>query len=341
MEKWVVTGISGSGRIEFLEELKEYAESQGRKVEVHDVGHLISEECDNLGIELKDDKILDVDRNLLSSLRSNALKEVENRILKSTEVDLHLIGIHALFRWKHRIIPGISFSDILTIEPDGFMNVVHNVEEIITANKENPKWDEETLPGGDETQAWLMEEEFVTQVLANVTKNPMYLVARNQDKANIYDLFFTEKEKIYLSYPITAVKENSPELLDKIQGEIFEQLKEEFIVFNPLDIEDMSLIEDEEGIPPEIENLTPEAKQKIKTRTIERDYRFIDQADYVVVFYLTEKTSPGVLSEIFYAKRNQKPVYMVFPYSKSPFLEDAITHIDESPEELMNTLKRL
>jgi hypothetical protein len=31
-------------------------------------------------------------------------------------------------------------------------------------------------------------------------------------------------------------------------------------------------------------------------RTIERDYRFIDQSDVVVVLYMTEKVSPGVLA---------------------------------------------
>jgi nucleoside 2-deoxyribosyltransferase len=146
---------------------------------------------------------------------------------------------------------------------------------------------------------------------------------------------------ICLSYPITAVRDSEPELLKQIQGPVLEQLEKMFIVFNPLTIKDMTLLSEDikEDIPELLKELSPLAKELIKSRTIERDYRFIDQLDAVVVFYMTEKTSPGVLSEIYYAHKNQKPVYMVFPFLKSPFLEDAITYIEQDIDKMMDILE--
>jgi hypothetical protein len=44
---------------------------------------------------------------------------------------------------------------------------------------------------------------------------------------------------VYLSYPITEIREENPELLEKIQGPILQRLEKLFVVFNPLSIQDM------------------------------------------------------------------------------------------------------
>jgi adenylate kinase/nucleoside 2-deoxyribosyltransferase len=341
MKKWVCTGISGSGRIEFLEELAAYANANGRHVVVHDVGALIKQECFRNRMPFTDERILDLDQNLLRSLRSAALKEANILILKKPDADLHLIGVHGTFRWKHRIIPGMSYSDLLEIQPDGFLNIVDDVKTIVSINGRNPKWDADTLPSLEETQEWMLEEEFVTEVLADVTERPVYIVARRHTIANLADLFFSNKKRIYLSYPITAVQKDEPALLKRIQGPILHDLEQLFVVFNPLAIKDMSLANQEtiEGLPTSVRAITPKAKEIIKARTIERDFQFIDQADGVVVFYLTDRLSPGVLSEILYAHRNQKPVFMAFPGARSPFLEDMATVIESDVDRLMTVLK--
>lgn len=340
MKKWVCTGISGSGRIELLEELAAYAKTHGRDVVVHDVGALIKQECLRNRMPFTDERILDLDQNLLRSLRSAALKEANILILKKPDADLHLIGVHGTFRWKHRIIPGMSYSDLLEIQPDGFLNVVDDVKTIVSINGRNPKWDAETLPSLEETQEWMLEEEFVTEVLADVTERPVYIVARRHTISNLADLFFSDKKRIYLSYPITAVQKDEPELLTRIEGPILRDLEQLFVVFNPLAIKDMSLANQQTNgdLPTSVRAITLKAKEIIKARTIERDFQFIDQADGVVVFYLTERLSPGVLSEILYAHRNQKPVFMAFPGARSPFLEDIATVIEPDVDSLMSVL---
>lgn len=187
----------------------------------------------------------------------------------------------------------------------------------------------------------MIEEEFVTEVLADVLGKPLFLVARRHHPSNISDLFFSDKKKIYLSYPITAVKDDNPNLLGQIQGEILEELEKLFVVFNPLAIEDISLTYLKEGdaVPKLLEQLTPKAKQLLKARTVERDFQFIDQSDAVVVFYLTDKVSPGVLAEIYYANRNMKRVFACFQGKASPFLEGAVTELTTTIDEQMALLR--
>lgn len=88
-------------------------------------------------------------------------------------------------------------------------------------------------------------------------------------------------------------------------------------------------------LPDKVLDLSSDSMEMIKSRTIERDFQFIDQSTFVVVIYLTDKVSPGVLSEIIYASNHNKPVFMVFPYSKSPFLENYATKIFNDLDDLL------
>lgn len=340
MEKWIFTGISGSGRIELLEEIRQEAQSRSHSVLTYDVGGLIRQESIDHHIPIVDERFLDMDHSQLRLLRASALKEVELSILRNQAVDFHLIGIHATFRWKGRLIPGISYQDSLRLGPNGFVNVVNDVREVWQANQRNRKWDQHTLPDITETQEWMMVEEFASEILSDVQGKAIYLVSRRHNTANLTDLLLTDKKKIYLSYPITAVQEAQPELLERIQGEVLTRLEDLFVVFNPLSIGDMPLAVPGavDGIPELVHQLTPRAVEFIKSRTIERDFQFIDQSDAVVVFYMTEKVSPGVLAEIYYAKRNQTPVFMVFPGKRSPFIEDAATVIEPDIDQLLDKL---
>lgn len=340
MEKWIVTGVSGSGRIELLEQIRDHSASLGKRVVVHDVGQIIRDECRRLRIPVADDLLLDMDAAQLRTLRSSAIKEVRLRIGGTPEADLHLIGLHATFRWKGRLIPGIGYQDVLGIGPTGFLNVVDDLNSIVKVNAANPKWDDVTRPSLEETQTWIMEEELVTQILSEVASASCYVVAKTHNIPNLADLFFSDKKRIYLSYPITGVRQDNPGLLQEIQGPILERLEVRFVVFNPLTIKDMSLTYAEAAaeLPHLKEKLTANTKNIIKTRTIDRDFHFIDQSDAVVVFYLTERVSPGVLAEIYYAHRNLKPVYIAYAGKRSPFLEDAATIIENTVDGLMDRL---
>jgi adenylate kinase len=188
LKNWIVTGISGSGRVELLNEIAEYAKSKDKKVMVHDVGKLIFDECLKRKIPIFDKRILNINNYLLQTLRASALKEIKIKILENPNIDINLIGIHCMFRWKRRLISGISFSDLADFEIEGFLNIVDNVKKIYENNSNNPKWDSETLPNPEQTQEWMMEEEFVTHILSNVINKPMYIVAREHNTYNLFEL---------------------------------------------------------------------------------------------------------------------------------------------------------
>jgi len=333
MAIWVATGVSGSGRRELLDALAEEARSAGQRVAAHDVGELLRRECRRIGLPFDDQRILNVDRRLLESLRSSALRQAQLQIVQSPSDTLHFVGVHAVFRWKHRIIPGISYGDLAELNPAGLLNIVDDLATVCSTNRSNPKWTPDSLPSYTETQDWMMEEELVTETLGDVLGKPVFLVSRRHRIPNLLDLFFTPKKRIYLSYPITAIRKDNPKLLNEIQGPILKKLEELFVVFDPLAIKDMALVS-------RAESLTRDARQMVKARTIDRDFQFIEQADGIVVFYMTDKLSPGVIAEIQYAHRHQKPVFVAIPGDRSPFLEDVATRIAPTLDALMPTLRR-
>jgi nucleoside 2-deoxyribosyltransferase len=243
--------------------------------------------------------------------------------------------VHATFRWKHRIIPGIAYADMLGLSPSGLLNVVDDLASVYDANHRNPKWRDGGAPSYIETQAWMMEEELVTEVLADVVDRPMFLVARNHHVTNLADLFVTTKKRVYLSYPITAIRTAEPELLQQIQGPILTELESLFVVFDPLAIRDMTLA----TTNPAPDELDERAISLIKARTVERDFQFIEQCDAVVVAYMTEKLSPGVIAEMQMAHRTQKPIFLAFPGPRSPFLEEVAAVIEPDVESLMPHLR--
>jgi adenylate kinase len=125
MQVWIATGISGSGRIELLEELATYTRKHlGKECMVHDIGKLIHDECKKNHIPVVDKRILDMDQSQLCLLRALAIKDVKNAINQNTDVDLHLIGIHATFRGNGRLIPGISFQNLSELNLQGLITDV-------------------------------------------------------------------------------------------------------------------------------------------------------------------------------------------------------------------------
>ena len=182
----------------------------------------------------------------------------------------------------------------------------------------------------------MMEEELLSDVFASIKGVQMYILAKNQKIENLYTFFFEEKKRVYLSYPITAIRDD-PEILDTIQNEYKSNLEELFYVFNPLDIMDKThvskSIDEVDGF------LEKESVSLVDARTIERDYRFISQSDAVVVIYPTNKLSPGVSAEMNYAYAHQIPVFMYFPGTVSPFLSE-ISSVYQNEESFFNALER-
>ena len=73
----IATGISGSGRKEYLSKWEEYCRIRGKRVKVYHVGELMFKLAKDMGLNFNPINILNGDQDILHILRTSVL----NRIL--------------------------------------------------------------------------------------------------------------------------------------------------------------------------------------------------------------------------------------------------------------------
>ena len=335
--KIICTGISCSGRKELMEDFATFCAQKGLNIGFFNVGDFMRQIGAESNVDFTE-KVLDSDPAVLSLARRTAFYEIAQL---TGDYKHAVIGLHACFRWRGSLLEGFSFKDIEIIRPDILINVVDNITDISERMGGSIQW---AGTGKATLNVWLDEEEFLTRQLAQRIEKPYYTVAKQHDLENFYELLFAPKKPIfYLSYPITLLRD-TPEEIDKIR-EMGEKLSRSFIVFDPLSIKDMALVTctkdegaDTLSLPPTMSEMDADVIEQIKTRTISRDYQFIHQSDFVVVIYPTDKLSPGVLSEMNYASRHNKPVYAVYTGTRSIFFENLCEKIFDGFEELEDFL---
>lgn len=333
----ICTGISCSGRKELMADFEALCREKGGRIGFFNVGDFMKRAAAESGVRFTE-KVLDSDPAVLSLARRTAFHEIAQL---SRNYDHAFIGLHACFRWRGVLIEGISFRDIKELQTDVFINVVDNLTDIEHRMAQNPQW---SGIRREEINVWLDEEVFLTKQLANLNDKPHYTVTRQHDLENFYNLLFSNREKFYLSYPITLLRD-APEQIESVRA-FGSKMQQNFIVFDPLHIKDMDLVHstDPRTTPKQggeseseittISGINENLARQIKTRTISRDYQFIRQSDFIVVVYPTDKLSPGVLSEMNFGSRYNKPVYAVYAHARSPFFENLCEQLFDTLEEL-------
>ncbi len=335
--KIICTGISCSGRKEFMADFATFCAQKGLNIGFFNVGDFMRQIGAESNVDFTE-KVLDSDPAVLSLARRIAFYEIAQL---AADYKHAVIGLHGCFRWRGSLLEGFSFKDIEIIQPDILINVVDNIADISERMEGTVQW---SGMGHATLNVWLDEEEFLTRQLAQLIEKPYYTVAKQHDLENFYELLFSPRKPIfYLSYPITLLRDTREEI-EKIR-EMGEKLSHSFIVFDPLSIKDMALVTrakvdgaDTLNLPPTMSEMDDDVIEQIKTRTISRDYQFIHQSDFVVVIYPTDKLSPGVLSEMNYASRHNKPVYALYNETRSIFFENLCEKIFDTFEELENFL---
>jgi nucleoside 2-deoxyribosyltransferase len=81
-------------------------------------------------------------------------------------------------------------------------------------------------------------------------------------------------------------------------------------------------------------------RKEVGETTVDRDFKFIDQADAVVVYYPKKVDSKGVDSEMRHAVETGKPIFLYCPedLGGGPFQVPA-NQVRSNPEDFMNLLK--
>ena len=351
------TGISGAQRTDYVNEAAEAIREDGRSCLVIDVGELLEDLPANLQIGTNRTELLDGNEEVLRLHRALALESMKRKI-DSADEDVILVSTHACFWRNGRLLPGLDMHFIkenLSGEIDAFATVIHDSHEVWTALSHRREWrDRLTLA---EVVMWRDFEIAITKMLAEYEDSEFYLLARRDPASGLAKLTRSPRAKsAYLSYPITAILQSDNTQLISDAHNLAGRLRAEadLVVFDPLSIKDVpqtkaSIAEGEEVDPdeiPTISGITTEmeaaAEQYLNSQTIARDLQLIDQADMVIVYYPTDKVSPGVFTEMSHARDTRKPLYLCefpgAPENVSPFLGLFHTAAFNSVDALIDSL---
>jgi adenylate kinase len=339
------SGISGSGRKDYLREVAAYFAEQGQRCRVFEFGELLAKVQDETRIADDATTLLDGNPVVLDVQRKAAFRRMMDELRAWPAHDVAIISNHACFMRKGRLQTAMDMAQVKThLAPvvDMYATVVDGAFDVFWRQQEHAEWRGHLSLA--EIAIWRDFETTLTKVLADYENKPFYLLARQEPPEMLHRLCQQPMPKrIYLSYPITAITQTNPELLDEARRLAVRLRDAGFVVYNPMAVDDTPVSLGGRGI--EV-GVTPEAigaaAPYLDSQTISRDYQLIDQADWVAVYYPTDKISPGVLSEMQHARDVRIPVFMcAFPGAISPFLGILYQNSFATPDDLIAALVNL
>jgi adenylate kinase len=326
-----VTGISGSGVEEYMREVITEATGpkHGHVVALHDVGALMKEFAKDDDPDVLWDRILDADEKLLRQLRARALQRLAYDI-KSRPDALHLVDLHLSFRWYAYLTLGFQPHILEEFKPQvrSFINIVEDLPKV-QERLGHTSWGKREIL---ELLVWRDEELFLTDLFADVCgRVDRFAVARGEPASLVERLIWhPELRRVYLSFPITNIQAD-PEARGEIQR-FRDGIREFLIVFDPYACRDY----DETYERSEMKAL----RKQVGEATVDRDYRFIDQADAVVVYFPKKVASKGVDAEMNHARRSGKQIFLYSPEDPGggPFAVPP-HHFRTDPDEFIQMLR--
>jgi len=309
------TGISGVNKLEYIKRIVDLLKKEGQKIELFDVWTEMKKASEDMRKPVNKKTILNAGN--LDELRAIVFERINHNIETDPEKGEkdYFIVTHACFRWNKFLRKGMDPHYLNNLKPDMYITINDNITDIHSTLKEDDQWEARQFEY-EELITWQNEEIFLTRFMADYDNRPFYLIAKREPVESIYRIFLKSGniKKAYISYPITAIKKENPEILSQVNIAANE-LRKKIIAFNPLSITDLDF---EPGI------FGSEAVKHLRESTVERDYMLIDQSDMIIVFYPVQSNSPGVNSEILYGYSHNKEVYLYYPYPKSPFWDEGI-----------------
>ncbi len=340
--KVICTGTSGSGKLEYLKQAVDEAKRQGASIHLYNIGDLMFKKAEELECPTSPEKILDLSPSSLRALRAAVFEEI---LKESEKVEHCIISTHGCFRWKNYLMPAFDVHYLNELQPDLYITVIDSILNVSKRLHQSPAW--KGRLSLKDILIWRDEEIFVTKMMASFQRKPHYVVAIEQPSTTIYNLMFKpDMTKVYLSFPITLMIDDTKKMNEV--REFRDKLREHFEVFDPLAVEDTELTYRVDKNSEEVYDitkltedfgLTPADRAEIEDQTVVRDYMLIEQSDMVIVYYPTDKTSPGVLCEIIYGSTNNKEVHAVFKERVSPFLKFHCTKVFADSEDFFEYLK--
>jgi adenylate kinase len=339
------------GKKEYLNKLRE---AHADAVCVFDVGEKMLAVAEDLNINTSTEKILDAPESTQTALRSTVFEQVL-RLIEQEASDKHIVlGLHASFRWKKVLSLGFNAYYLKKITERAaqkgigivYVCFTDTICKIYARLQKREQWrDKLDL---EEILLWSNEEAALTKMIAEYERAEFVLLPSEEPLETLWNILnHPNKKKLYLSFPITVIKNVHPGLLVEV-GEFRDQLRKHFVVFDPLAVKDIEWIKGEYDPPPDLNGelrdvlrgLTEKAKSYMESQTVTRDFQLVDQSDFVVVYYKTDRVSFGVVSEMIHGFTHNKPVYAIWEGSISPFFSNYCTGWKSETGSLVDLLVR-
>jgi adenylate kinase len=341
-----VTGISGIDRRGYVEEAARIGnERTPGRYQAIDVGTLLENLPPHIRVQPSPTALLDGNPEVLRLHRVMALKDLMAELGELSPAQVALVSTHACFMREGRLLAGLDMAFLkqsLALEIDLYATVIGDCYTAWEALEQRSEWRGKV--SFSDIAIWRDFEAAMTRMLAEYEGKPFYLLARQDPPASLAGITAEPpRPSVYLSFPITRVQEETPDLIQKARDLADDLRRRGFVVFDPLAIMDVPGTREKAGMVSSVPKEQVEAARLYLTRqTNPRDLQLIDQADMVVVYYPTTKDSPGVSTEMGHARDRRKPLYLCAypgaPDSVSPFLHDYFTEAFADTPELIQFL---
>ena len=345
----VVTGMVGVDKKRYLNKVARRGTAQGQTFTQFNVGDMMYRE----GPDIPPGKILDIPMPRLNSLRRCVFKDI---ITQSRDAEHVIVNTHATFRWRHGLFPAVDFDQMRELNADLYICLLDCVSSLHRRLLAEHVIDH-TLK---DLMVWREEEIIGTDMLRRgVGENiPFYCLARGNQQDTVetfYNLLFAgDKQKAYLSFPMTAVV-GQPAIQAEIDA-FRKRMHSILVCFDPADVEDAHLPQ----LAREARNRGSDTVEQvlqgkrvtlncdeilqierdINSQTYARDFLLIDQSDMIVSLIPTgtdgrASISSGVERELQHAHEAGKEVYVIWTAQQRPsvFVTQTATRVFRSVGE--------
>ncbi|MEQ9715573.1 MAG: hypothetical protein ACTSSP_05385 [Candidatus Asgardarchaeia archaeon] len=320
-------------------------------------------------------------KELISEFQRAAFELIVKKIIQSDK-KTHIVSTPSLFRWNGEQVEGFDDDIIKMLNPKKILIIIDNVLNVRQRIINDPDW----FPRFDRDEnkvritklaEWREEairyiENIITKLSKNIESFSLEYIlqfSRNHPSETFIDILFNDsrKKRVYLSYPMTGF-ESKKDVFKRTRN-FARALSRYFIVLDPGTIDDWRIVNEYDNQieknsnaqvikidfhdPKQGENQIVLNRDDIENATnilrkqiVKRDFNMVFNSHAIVVYHHSPNVSAGVMSEIAYAYRWGKPIYIYYPFSKrpSPFIEyfaqNNPSHISlfKDEKELLNIL---
>ena len=294
------TGISGSGRLEYLKLQQELAQANERHFELLDASDFLWDAFGERNQHITKENILDVRTRELQDKLGSAYDKITQIIGDHPDTDFVVSG-HATFHWNSDVKLGYHPSFFKErFKPDLFVNIVDNETDISKTLQSSPyaaQWAGQNL-NEEKIVQWLSNEFTNTKLWADHSGSPWCVIPRYMSPTTLY-MAMHHPETPWIYYAQQMTHQTFDGETYPAADEFFKELVTRGVVFNPKGYEIYRFDED---------NLFTSHFTDVRDTEW-----FVPSSTMVIAFYHRPAPSEGMADETFEAFNLGKWVYRVWP----------------------------